>query len=191
MGAKENSVEYWCIKLNAGTTMFKKLKNKFTTAQIEVGECTIVYDQGHSYYNVGATGLEEFYAVIPERFRNKFSVRYFTVTRNIIPHHDSGARSAINFYFSTQGAIGTYYVPNVETSNTTRVGKDGALYDPSQLDVGGTYVAEDFDVYLLDVKKPHAVTFTKFPAFRSALALQTNDFSFEEVYAMLVETGNL
>lgn len=171
--------------------MFKKLKNKFTTTQVDVGQCVTVYDKKHCYYEVGNTGLDEFYSVIPERFRDKFQVKYFTVTRNIIPHHDNGARTAINFYFSTDAAVGTFYVPNVENPNKTKIGKNGALYNPNELDIFGSYVAENFDAYLLDVTKPHSVTFPNFPAFRAALALQTNDFTFDEVYEMLVETGNI
>lgn len=174
--------------------MFKKLKNKFITQEIDIQECTISYDDKHFYYNVNHHGLEEFYAVIPERFRTDFSIKYFTAFNGLRPHHDNGANTAINFYFKANGAIGTFYNVISEDAVLEKVGKTGAAYKPEALEIFGTYVAEDHDAYVLDITKPHSVTFSKDPRFeksRSALALQTSKFSFAEVCTMLVETGNL
>ena len=52
-------------------------------------------------------------------------------------------------------------------------------------------MAEDGDVWILDVSQPHSVYPTGKRTERLGLSLATNTYNYDEVCNMLKETGNL
>ena len=66
-----------------------------------------------------------------------------------------------------------------------------AVYGFDDVYETGSFVAEDCDAYLLDITKLHNVEPLGEVKMRKALALRSHNYTYQQVYDMLVETGNL
>jgi hypothetical protein len=55
----------------------------------------------------------------------------------------------------------------------------------------GSFVAQPGEAYMLDVRLPHTVEPLNGAKLRKAFALRTRKYDFQQVYEMLLETGNL
>ena len=182
---------------------FAKIKNP-------IGECTFI--EGEVYKEYGRPnddgifkGLryskmydisENIYDLIPIRYRSKFyPPLLMRINSNVPPHTDSGVITSINWYLSPSKCATTFYsfktnqnVISHKIENQT----NGSIFDKSCLDIIGHFVAEPNDIWLLNVGQPHGVE-SLLPKLeiRTAIVWQTNEFSFNDVVDMLIETGHL
>jgi hypothetical protein len=66
----------------------------------------------------------------------------------------------------------------------------GRTFKEDDLELTGSFIAESGDAWLLDVSSPHSVkNLGTSPVDRIALVLQSSNYTFNQVYAMLQETG--
>ncbi len=149
--------------------------------------------KGISFYNIDDYDRDLILSVIPERFRADFHMREMKINYNIPPHTDSYVTATINFYVKAKDCE-TNFFKKVDstlgvqmTTQTT-----GRTFKEDQLELTGSFVAETNDVWLLDVSNPHSVkSLTDNKVDRVAIVLQSPKYNFEQLRAMLVETGNL
>ena len=179
--------------------MFKKLKNTFTFSDYQTLENQVQYGKvrddvfyGISYDVVTIGSNVKLFEIIPERYRNKFSLLSMEINCHIRPHTDSGILATINFYIESQEAITKFYTIKSNNPLTSKIENqtNGALFELSDLDEYGNFTAKDGEAFILDVTNPHSVTCTQY-GIRKALVLQTKEFSYDEVCKMLEETNNL
>jgi hypothetical protein len=102
--------------------------------------------------------------------------------------------STINFYIKADNCLTQFYEFKSEnlTKTQTENQTNGYLFKLDELETVNSFIAEPNDAYLLDVTKPHSVIPLQITnTHRSAIALQTNKFTFDEVLEMLKETNNV
>ena len=187
--------------------MFKKLKNTFSFENYVIESHKVRFGntlpdgkfEGISYENLKNNDInnQKIFDVIPERFRNKFSLLLMQITSSPKPHIDSLILTNINFYIQPADAITFVYKiisnqPDEKQCEVQKSRNSGRTFtDMSDLQITGSFKALPNEAYLLDVSKPHSVSKPNKDAVRIAFVLQTSHFTFDEVYKMLEETNNL
>lgn len=85
------------------------------------------------------------------------SVEWQVITgeRKLIPHIDQNRISAINFYVSVHGETTVFY--SNPTNEYVIPGLKNKVFDHEWITAGDSFVAEQGDVYLLDVSTIHSV----------------------------------
>ncbi len=175
--------------------MFAKLKNNFEkplfTTVDGLTSFAGIDGKGVGHKKVWSPDAEQFYAVIPKRYWRDFDFSLMTINSAIYPHVDRDYITTINFYLETGGDIRTIVFSNGELANINDlVEYSSGVYDESTLTELGSFVAKNNEAWLLDVSKVHTVHNPN-DAVRKALALRTKIYTYEQVYEMLKETGNV
>jgi hypothetical protein len=175
---------------------FIKLNKKFNVG--EFTETNLINEyaingKGIGYYNVDNYNKDLIFSVIPEKYRHEFFVREMKINYNIPPHTDSYVYATINFYVKAVDCQ-TNFFKKVDASLGVKMTTQttGRTYKEENLEHTGSFIAESGDAWLLDVSSPHSVKNLGIsPVDRIALVLQSSNYTFDQVYAMLQETGYL
>ena len=180
---------------------FVKLKNKFIINDYSIQQLTVGYGKkdndkfkGIWYSNVEYQNKDTIFGSIPARFRPYYAMKVMEVNTRIPPHTDSRILSTINFYIKTDQCLTQFYKFKSENPTTTQIENqtDGYLFKVDELETTDSFIAEPNDAYLLNVTSPHSVIPLELTSIhRSAIVLQTNRFTFDEVLEMLKETDNV
>ena len=180
---------------------FVKLKDKFKVDPYLIKDLRISFGKkvndtfkGIWYSDVEFENKNQIFNVIPEQYRKHFGISLMEVNTYIPPHTDSNILITINFYISTNGCVTQFYkfrdvgIDKTQITNQT----NGFLFNPKDLDITGNFKAEDEDVYLLDVSKPHAVIPESVTSIhRTAICLQSRECGFNDTIKMLQETNSI
>jgi hypothetical protein len=168
--------------------MFMKLNKQFNGISYSAGDMEVSYAGIIGYFGVKDLKAD-LLKVIPESYRNAFSVSEMKIAGAVPPHTDSGVKTVINFYVRPsnyrtvffKGDSPTYQVPNQT---------NGQMFYREKLVELEAFVAQEGDAFCLDVTVPHAVDLIgKIPEERVAICMSTDDYSFEQVCNMLCDTG--
>lgn len=147
--------------------------------------------KGISFYNIDDYNRDLILSIIPERFRNDFHMREMKINYNIPPHTDSYVTATINFYVKATDCETKFFKKadsGLGVKMTTQT--TGRTFKEDQLEFTGSFVAETNDVWLLDVSHPHSVqSLSTNTVDRIAIVLQSPKYNFDQIHAMLVETG--
>ena len=86
------------------------------------------------------------------------SPQYMMANADILPHVDSGIKTAINIYISAGGYTTSYHKPKAgakpfRLANQT----NGGCYNFEDVETLDSFTAVDGDVYVLDVSRLHSV----------------------------------
>ena len=181
-----------------------KLKNKFVIGEFSVQELKISYGikvddifRGISYSGVELENkniVNTIFNIIPERFREYFYMNIMEISTQVPAHTDSDIACTINFYMKTGAALTQFYKIKNEKAIRKQVKNqtNGYMFDIEDLEATYIFVAEPNQAYLLDGSKPHSVLSSETPNLhRSAIVLQSNKFTFDEVSQMLKETNSI
>ena len=192
--------------------MFVKLKNKFDKPLFTTVEGLESFagleGKGVQHKRIWTPDIENIYGVIPKRYWDDFELTLMTINNYILPHIDNDLISAINFYINTDNGSGKtiYYTQkentqpinnrpalqvNADNFNNGEVKYVGNLYRQEDVQEIASFVAQDNEAWLIDVTKIHNVIVNENFKMRKALALRTKKYTYNEVYEMLKETGNL
>jgi hypothetical protein len=155
--------------------MFQKLKYKFNPepfdiigSRIRFGEQVNDQFKGIEYFNINHSNTNSLFNVVPNQHRENFCLTLMKINTIIPPHTDTGILVTINFYIETDNCITQLYKNDLEKTKS--------------------FVAEQYDAWVLDVSKPHSVSGGD---NRMAFSLATNTYTYDDVCNMLYETGNL
>lgn len=147
--------------------------------------------KGIDYKKIWSPEAEKIYGILPRRYWPDFHLTVMTINCIIPPHTDTEIITSINFYLQTEGCETIFYKPKVETPRTVQIKNqtNGRIYFEEDLVVVDSFVAKDFEVWLLDVSQIHGVKGDF--KLRKALTLGTFVHKYGDVLEMLKETGNV
>lgn len=147
--------------------------------------------RGIDYKKVWSPEAEKIYGILPKKYWQDFHLTIMTIDCIIPPHTDTEIITSINFYLQTEGSRTVFYKPKNNDLKTIQVKNqtNGHIYFEEDLIEVDSFIAKDFEVWLLDVTKIHGVQgdFN----LRKALTLGTFVHKYEDVLNMLKETGNV
>jgi len=117
---------------------------------------------------------DHLFNLIPYEIRPYFVLRHLKINCAIWPHIDHGPNTSINIYLKTNNCKTTFYSFIDETEART------VPLNRNNLKEVDSFIAEDRDIWLLDVSKPHSVelldnNFTERIAFCLHSRLRFND----------------
>jgi hypothetical protein len=146
--------------------------------------------KGIDYKKIWSPEAEKLYGILPRRYWQDFHLTIMTIDCIIPPHTDTEIITSINFYLQTEGCKTVFYKPKSNNLKTIQVKNqtNGHIYFEEDLIEVDSFIAKDFEVWLLDVTQIHGVqgNFN----LRKALTLGTFIHKYEDVLKMLKETGN-
>ena len=182
--------------------MFKKLNKSFTHSDFKVTDEVVKfgYVESDKFYGLRYDNVDvessPFFNVIPEKYRSGFYLHLMRLNLSAPPHTDSKILTTINFYIKTGNAVTTFYdiISDVPSTSQMENQTNGKMFSLDDLVVADKFVASDFDIYILDVTKPHSVQFTESNDStyeRTAFVLQSPCFTFDAVCKMLHATNYL
>jgi len=172
--------------------MFAKLKTNLGKLEYSQLDKQVDYGNVISYFNVELPKLDEVLGVIPEKYRNAFSMSVMKINAGVPAHTDSGIKTTINFYVKTPPCKTVFYkTPTKPTTYQILNQTNGVLFDEKDLEEADSFVAQEGEVWCLDVTKPHAVQPLEDLEERVAVTLATDTYYFQEVCSMLNDTGNI
>jgi hypothetical protein len=176
--------------------MFQKLKYKFNSkpfdilgSRIRFGEQVSDQFKGIEYFNIDHSDTSSLFQVVPIQYQQNFCLTLMKINTIIPPHTDTGILVTINFYIETDNCITQFYKFKGEPKRyQVENQKEGFIFDENDLEKTKSFIAEQYDAWLLDVGQPHSVSDG---SNRMAFSLATNTYTYDDVCNMLYETGNL
>lgn len=175
--------------------MFCKLNKSFEKPLYVVTEglktFTDIEGQGIDYKKIWSPDVDKLMSIIPKRYWNDFHLTLMTINHPIPPHTDTEIITTINFYMETGGAKTVFYEPIVDSPRITQIKNqtDGFIYFKEDLKEVDSFVAKDFEIWVLDVKKIHSVEGDI--KLRTAVTLGTFNRTYSDVMEMLKETNSI
>ena len=175
--------------------MFAKLEKSFEKPIYAITDPLKTFrdenGKGIDYKKVWSPESEKIYGFLPKKYWPDFHLTIMTIDCIIPPHTDTEIITSINFYLQTEGCKTTFYTPKVSLPKTTQIENqtNGHIFFEEDLTEIGSFIAKDFEVWVLDVSKIHGVN-GEFK-LRKALTLGTFVHKYEDVIKMLKETGNV
>jgi len=176
--------------------MFHKLKHKFDPKPFNILESRIRFGEqieglfkGIEYFNIDHSDTNSLFQVVPNQYRQNFCLTLMKINTIIPPHTDTGILVTINFYIETNNCITQFYKFKGEPKKyQIENQKEGFIFDENDLIKTKSFIAEQYDAWVLDVSQPHSVSDGN---NRIAFSLGTNTYNYDDVCNMLYETGNL
>jgi hypothetical protein len=169
---------------------FKKIKENFTFNSYTENSCKRFYGvngKGIGYYDLDDRN-NHLFNLIKRPYRNHFFMNLMKINSNrIMPHTDSDIQVTINFYIQADNCRTVFYEPTEHCKTDKLPGQtNGNIFDPQYLIEKDSFIAENNEIWILDVTRPHSVErLSDNYSERIALCLQTNKFSFNETLKML------
>lgn len=153
-----------------------------------------VNGKGISFYNIDNYNKDLMLSVIPDRYRSDFSMREMKINHSIPPHTDSYVSATINFYVKAINCRTNFFkkpsndVAGVKMTTQTT----GRTFKEEDLEFSDSFIANTNEAWLLNVSHPHSVRpISNEPVDRVAIALQSDKYNFDQIHAMLQETGHV
>ena len=189
--------------------MFAKLNKTFPTPLYATLNQLLSWagldGKGVQHKKIWSPDSEQLYSVIPKEYWPDFELTVMTINSQLLPHVDNDLITAVNFYiepgnyrtvFYQPKKDAEYFQPKVEISGTEvpleeQIGYVDAVYQLDEVEKIGSFIANPGEAYLLDVRKIHNVEPIGETTIRKALALRTKKYVYDEVLAMLKQTGHV
>jgi len=147
--------------------------------------------KGIDYKKIWSPEAEKLYGILPRRYWQDFHLTIMTIDCIIPPHTDTEIITSINFYLQTEGCKTIFYKPKNNDLKTIQVKNqtNGHIYFEEDLIEVDSFIAKDFEIWLLDVTQIHGVqgNFN----LRKALTLGTFIHKYEDVLKMIKEKSNV
>lgn len=147
--------------------------------------------KGIQYKLVWSPEIEKIYNILPEQYWKDFHVSEMKIDCAVPPHTDTEIITSINFYIQTEGCKTTFYKKNVDDPRTFKMEQqtNGRIFHIDDLTEVDSFVAKDFEVWILDVTQIHGVegNFN----LRKAITLGTFVHKYDDVIKMLREKNNV
>jgi hypothetical protein len=181
--------------------MFSKLKNKFETPLYAITQGLKTFTgvnvdgdlKGIDYKKIWSPDSEKIYGILPRRVWDDFHLTVMSINSPIPPHTDTEIVTTINFYIDTDGCETVFYDSKTDTPRSYQIENqtDGYIFLKEDLTPIASFVAQDNEIWVLDVKKIHSVESDKTDIKRKAVTLGTHIHDYEAVVAMLREVGSI
>ena len=169
-------------------TNFVKLNRQFKDITYSAGDMEVSYAGIIGYFDIKDLTVD-LLKVIPNSYRDAFSVSEMKIVDAVPPHTDSNVKAVVNFYLQPNnyktvffgGDSLAYQIPNQT---------NGLMFYRENLVELESFVAKDGEAFCLNVTTPHALdSLNEMPKERIALCLSTHEYDFDQVCNMLCDTG--
>lgn len=146
--------------------------------------------KGIDYKKIWSPDVEKIYSILPKRYWDDFHLTVMTINCEIPPHTDTEIISTINFYIKTDNCRTVFYDKKSSTPKTLQIENqtDGFIYYKEDLIEVDSFIAQPNEIWLLDVKKIHAVEPVGEIKLRKAITLGSFVHDYNAVVEMLKET---
>lgn len=162
---------------------FLKLKNYPRIVEYEKGPVTIKYGNIIQYSKV--SNLDYLKEILLPEYRDDFFLTVMDISGNLPPHIDNGILTTINFYIACSGYVTQFYDVETEFDAPYAQG-DGRTYDLNLLRKTDSFIAQDGDAWVLNVRVPHSISSLSSDQLpRTAIVMQTRKHSFDRVIEMI------
>lgn len=171
---------------------FVKLNKKINTSYTDAGYFSsyAINGKGIFFHLVEDLDRDVIMDMIPEEYRDDFLVRLMKINASIPPHTDSYVKCGINIYVEPGNCETRFYnkddsiAGERKTTQTT-----GRTFKEDELTLVSSFVAEQGDVYLLDILQPHSVkNLDTANTERLVIVIQSAKHDFDSVVTMLKQT---
>jgi hypothetical protein len=178
-----------------------KLKNKIIVNDYEELEDNVLYGtktaessgyRGLLYKHVKTRAHDEIFSIIPSEYRHKFYMNIMKINVYIPPHTDSFIKSTINLYIKPENYVTKFYDIKIDTPTTRKIEnqREGAIFDLKDLNFVEAFIANPYEIWALNVTKPHSVTPTEYKKERIAIVLGS-ELEYDVVYKMLKDNNQI
>jgi hypothetical protein len=168
--------------------MFMRLNKQFNDISYSVGDMEVSYAGIIGYFGVKDVKTD-LLKVIPESYRNAFSVSEMKIVDAVPPHTDSDVKTVINFYVQPSNYRTVFFKGNSPTYQVPNQTNGRVFYRENLVELE-SFVAQEGDAFCLDVTVPHAVdALDEMPKERVAICMSTDEYDFEQVCNMLCDSG--
>jgi hypothetical protein len=155
----------YCQKLNLNFEINDFKIEKYITS-FKLNEDNEIF-KGITYHAIDNSN-NHLLDIIPNTFKNSFSIFYLTINCPIRPHIDHGPKTSINFYLESNNYKTTFY-SFIDESKPKKI-----PLDTNNLTEVDSFIANDNEVWILNISKPHSVLpINKKSSERTAICLQT------------------
>jgi len=161
--------------------------------QIEFATTPAEEFYGIRYYDVESSLLETLYNLLPTEVHKDFYSSLLVINDNVPPHTDIVETAGLNCYIKPGNYWTNFYVNELLVSGTEYADHgEGHIYNRELLTQTVSFLANPFDIYLINNKTIHEVTTHSVDKpVREVLQLATNKYSFDQVKEMLKDIQNV
>ena len=169
---------------------FKKINNKKLSVPIKQEKLLNFYGiqlgdkyLGIGYYDVDA-GLQKklLKMLIHPSARKHFQISLMVINHKYIPPHiDDDLKMVINLYIKTANATTYFWKPKTKEIKSIQLEMqtDGRIFKEEDLECVGSFKAEPYDFWMLDVSKIHSVR-SETDEYRIAFCFQSKTLSYND-----------
>ena len=147
--------------------------------------------KGIDYKQIWTPQAEKIYGILPKKYWPDFHLSVMTIDCEVPPHTDTEIVTSINFYLQTEGCKTTFYKVNVDNPKSVQIKNqtNGHIYFKEDLNEIGSFIAKDFEIWVLDVTQVHGVqgNFN----LRKAITLGTFIHNYNDTLNILRENNNV
>lgn len=156
---------------------------------IKFGEVLNGTFYGIEYHRAHIDITSEIDAILPAWALSSLVPTAMTINRKVPPHIDNGISFAVNIYLETSNCLTQFYeIAGEESSFQIKNQTDGRILNYDCLQPSESFIAEQGDIYILDVSCPHSVEPLEPGAdvHRKALCYQGRNIPFSAMVEHLV-----
>lgn len=145
--------------------------------------------KGIQYKLVWTPETEKIYNILPQKYWKDFHISEMKIDCAVPPHTDTEIITSINFYLQTEGCRTIFYQPKIQNPRTLQIKNqtNGHIFYEEDLVEVDSFIAKDFEVWVLDVSQIHSVKGNV--TLRKAITLGTFQHKYEDVIEMLKENN--
>ncbi len=169
-------------------TYFTKLKTTVPLSESEIKDSLTAYGDGRiEFFKISSNVEQQMLSIIPEKCQQYFTGSTMKIKGPYIPPHtDSYRKVGINFYIKTDNATTKFFEKRSENIATTQVKgqAEGYVFNELDLILKDTFVANDTEIWILDITKIHAVS-NPAGTERIAYSLSSNVVSYDQTVKIL------
>jgi hypothetical protein len=175
--------------------MFVKLEKTFEKPLYAVTDPLKTFKgedgKGIDYKKIWSPEADKIYNILPKKYWPDFHLTVMTIDCEVPPHTDTEILTSINFYFQTENCRTVFYKTKVDSPRTAQIENqtNGYIYFEDDLEEVGSFVAKDFEIWVLDVTQIHSVkgNFN----LRKAITLGSFKHNYSDTIKILKENNNV
>ena len=172
---------------------FAKINHQIDINPFDIGREIVFFGSHHPFglrYSEINSSNNHFLDILPFNYKEHFKLQFLEINIPYVPPHiDNDVITSINFYINAKNYKTSFYKIKNNSPKTTRLVNqtNGCFFNQEHIKYQDSFIANDNDIYILDVTKIHDVRKIDFETnnVRTALVISSSTISFEETLDIL------